>query len=155
MKSISWIIGFFIGGFLLGLMIGSGESNYTKKSQRGNFSIVLPLIIGVVFGIGGGVISSNMIKDDKKRSSLGLDKINTVKYKDGRKWIYQSEWVNPTNNENYIVKTFYDKSIDTSITQLNGVIHTNHSSNSGSDSFISKVHTTTLNNITNNIMNSV
>ena len=155
MKTVSWIVGFFIGGFLLGLMIGSGESNYIKKSQRGNFSIVVPLIFGVVFGIGGGILSTNMIKDDKKRSSLGLDKINTVKYKDGRKWVYQSEWINPTNNENYIVKTFYDKSIDSSITQLNGVVYTNHSSNSGSDLFISKVHSNTLRDITNIIMNTV
>jgi hypothetical protein len=155
MKTVSWIVGFFIGGFLLGLMIGSGESNYIKKSQRGNFSIVVPLIFGVVFGIGGGILSTNMIKDDKKRSSLGLDKINTVKYKDGRKWVYQSEWINPTNNENYIVKTFYDKSIDSSITQLNGVVYTNHSSNSGSDLFISKVHSNTLRDITNTIMNTV
>lgn len=155
MKSISWIIGFFIVGFLLGLTIGSGETNYIKKSERGNFSIVVPLIFGVVFGIGGGIISTNLIKDDKKRSSLGLDKINTIKYKDGRKWIYQSEWINPTTNENHIVKTFYDKSLDTSITQLNGNIHTNHSSNSGSEIFISKVHSNTLRNITNNLMNKV
>lgn len=140
MKVLSWVFGFFIGGFILGLMLFSGATFEMKHSQSSQISFIIPLIIGVVCGIIGAVFATNMIADEKKRIALGLDKINTSKYKDGRKWVYQSNWINPTTNTEYIIKTFYEKGIDSTISTLNGELYLNHNSNSGAEVFVAKVH---------------
>ena len=140
MKGITYALaGILIGGFC-GLIFAGGEMNYVKKSQRGTFSPIYSIVFAVVGGAVGLGIGMSKAEDERKTKALGLDNINSTKLKEGRKWLYQSEWVNPSTNEKYIFKTFYNKQTDNTITTLNNVLHTNHFTSTGAEKFISKAH---------------
>lgn len=155
MKQITYAFGGIVIGAICGLILASGEMNYVKKSQRGTFSPILSIVLAV---IGGGVglgIGINIAEDERKTKALGLDNINTSKFKDGRKWVYQSEWVNPTTYEKYKLKTFHNKQTDNTITTLNEDLHTNHYTNTGAEKFINKVHFEVLEVVKSNLKNSI
>ena len=155
MKQITYAIsGILIGGFC-GLIFASGEMNYVKKSQRGTFSPILSIVMALVGGGVGLGIGINIAEDERKTIALGFNNINSTKYKDGRKWIYQSEWQNPTTNEKYILKTFYNKQTDNTITTLNEELHTNHYTNTGAEKFVNKVHFEVLALVKNSLKKSI
>lgn len=155
MKQIGYsLVGLFLGG-IFGLILASGEMNYVKKSQRGTFSPILSIVLAVVGGGVGLGIGINIAEDERKTKALGLDSINTTKFKDGRKWVYQSEWINPTTNEKYLLKTFHNKQTDNTVTNLNDDLHTNHYTNTGAEKFISKVHYEVLSVVKSNLKSSI
>lgn len=146
--------GVLIGGFC-GLILSAGEMNYVKKSQRGAISPILSVVLAF---IGGGIglgIGINNAEDERKTKALGLDNINSTKYKDGRKWVYQSEWFNPLTNEKNLLKTFHNKQIDNTVTTLNEKLHTNHYTTTGAEKFVSKVHFEVLEVVKSNLKNSI
>ncbi len=140
MKYLGWIFGFFVAGFLFGLLLFGGATNELKKSQSSQIPMAIPLIMGVIGGIAGALFASNMIAEEKKMEALGLNNIQFTSAKDGRKWIYESSWVNPSTNETNVVKTFYDKNSNATISTLNNQLLINHNSNSGAEVFVSKMH---------------
>lgn len=155
MRSITYaIVGIFIGGFC-GLIFASGEMNYVKKSQRGTFSPIYSVVFAIVGGGIGLGIGISKAEDERKTKALGLDKINSTKLKEGRKWLYQSEWINPSTNEKYILKTFYNKQTDNTITTLNEELYTNHYTNTGAEKFVNKVHFEVLDIVKKNFKNSI
>ena len=154
MKYLGWIVGFFVAGFILGLLLFGGATNELKKSQKSQIPMTIPLIIGVISGIAGAIIASNIIADEKKREALGLNNIQFSSAKDGRKWIYESSWVNPTTNETIVVKTFFDKNSNTTISTLNDNLLQNHNSNSGAEVFISKMHTSAKGLVINQLLSN-
>ncbi len=155
MKHITYaFLGVLIGGFC-GLILSAGEMNYVKKSQRGAISPILSVVLAV---IGGGVglrIGINNAEDERKSKALGLDTINSTKYKDGRKWVYQSEWVNPLTNEKNLLKTFHNKQIDNTVTTFNEKLHTNHYATTGAEKFVNKVHFEVLEVVKSDLKNSI
>jgi hypothetical protein len=155
MKGITYsIVGILIGGFC-GLIFAGGEMNYVKKSQRGTFSPIYSIVFAVVGGAVGLGIGMSNAEDERKTKALGLDNINSTKLKEGRKWLYQSEWINPSTNEKYILKTFYDKQTDNTITTLNEELHTNHYTNTGAEKFVSKAHFDVLDIVKSYLKNSI
>lgn len=143
MKYFGWFIGLFITGFILGLIFFGGATYEMKKSQKSQLPLGISLAVGLVCGVIGLVVAYNIAEDNNKREKLGLNNISSNKYKVGRKWNYESSWMDPTTNEVFVVKTYYDSALDSTITTFNDQIILNHNSNSGAESFVSKVHTDT------------
>ena len=155
MKGITYaLLGILIGGFC-GLIFASGEMYYVKKSQRSTFSPIFSVVFAVVGGGIGLGIGISKAEDERKTKALGLDKINSTKLKEGRKWLYQSEWINPSTNEKYILKTFFNKQTDNTITTLNEELYTNHYTNTGAEKFVNKVHFEVLDIVKKNFKNSI
>lgn len=143
MKYFGWFIGLFITGFIFGLIFFGGATYEMKKSQKSQLPLGISLAVGLVCGVIGLVVAYNIAEDNNKREKLGLNNISSNKYKVGRKWNYESSWMDPTTNEVFVVKTYYDSASDSTITTFNDQIILNHNSNSGAESFVSKVHTDT------------
>jgi len=155
MKGVTYALGgILIGGFC-GLIFAGGEMNYVKKSQRGTFSPIFSIVFAVVGGGIGLGIGISKAEDERKSKALGLDNINSTKLKEGRKWLYQSEWMNPSTNKKYILKTFHNKQTDNTITTLNEELHTNHYTNTGAEKFVSKAHFDVLDIVKSNLKNSI
>jgi hypothetical protein len=54
-----------------------------------------------------------------------------------------------------ILKTFYNKQTDNTITTLNEELHTNHYTNTGAEKFVSKAHFEVLDIVKSNLKNSI
>ena len=155
MKGITYALGGILIGGICGLIFAGGEMNYVKKSQRGTFSPIFSIVFAVVGGGIGLGIGISKAEDERKTKALGLDNINSTKLKEGRKWLYQSEWMNPSTNQKYILKTFHNKQTDNTITTLNEQLHTNHYTNTGAEKFVSKAHFDILDIVKSNLKNSI
>ena len=164
-----------IGGFI-GLLVGMGETRYTKKSQR---ETVFPIfaIAGTALGfIGGIMVGFKMDEEDKAakekqrilaeqleqqrikheenlalEKKLGLNNIASVEVKDGRKWCFQSSWTNPETGNLNVVETRYNKEQDTVVTSFNNNLIYDHKTNSGSKVNIDSFHHKSLNDIKDQI----
>lgn len=75
-----------------------------------------------------------------KIESLGLNRFNDSEFKDGRKWVFETSWINPLTNNLNIIRTYFNKELNTTVTSLNMVVFHNHNSSEGSQIFISKHH---------------
>ncbi len=155
MKSFGIVIICILLGGGLGLLIGGGESTYTKKSVR---EITVPLfsIIGCVTGAFLGIIiASKIITEEKDIKQFGFDSFQTFEGKAGRKWLLQTKWVNPvTKNENNIT-TEYLNEYNSVVTKLNNSIVYNYGVTDGSKTYIRKTHLEAVNTIKENISNGV
>jgi hypothetical protein len=136
---IGIIVGCLIGG-LLGLLLASGESRYAKKSQQDTVFPTLSILGVVIGGIAGGLIGysfGNTLEEEKK---FGFDEIQTLKYQDGRKWIYKSTFTNPETKNTNVILTCYHKEADTVLTFFNNNSILNHETKSGAEKVIYKNH---------------
>lgn len=140
MSRIGIIIICGLAGSFIGLLIAGGILNQTKKSQR---SAALPVAIvgGLTIGIVGGiVIASKIIDDDNSSKKYGLDKMESIEGKVGRKWVLETRWINPLSGNINSIQTGFSESSGTVMTFLNGSPHFDHESSSGSKDFIQKTH---------------
>ena len=142
MKTLGYSFVFAIIGGMLGTLIGAGQTTYTKKSQR---EIAFPLyaIGGALFGLVGGLIMGSQLgtRIEEEEERLGFDKQETIKYKVGRKWEYETSFINPATGNKNSIKTAFSKEHDVVLTYLNNVPVLNHESKSGADDKIQKEHT--------------
>lgn len=88
----------------------------------------------------------------KKIENLGLNKLINNEYKDGRKWVFETSWLNPNTNQNNSIKTFYSKEFNSTITTYNLIIIHNYNSTEGSKVFIEKSHSAFKNFIINKVL---
>jgi len=133
MKTLKYIVVFGILGGLLGSFIGTGETTWIKKSQRNDATPIfmfLGLAVGVIAGL---VIGLNISEDENKIKEFGFDTFETTKSKVGRKWVYQTKYINPKTGNNNFILTSYSNENDTVITFFNHKPVLNHNTNSGSD----------------------
>lgn len=141
MKTLGYAFVFAIIGGAIGLLVGSGETNYIKKSQR-EIGFPLYAVGGVLIGlIGGLIIGSQIGSEITLDGKLGFDKQETIKQQIGRKWEYETTFINPTTGNKNNIKTAYSKELDTVLTYFNDVPILNHESKSGADNKIQKDHT--------------
>lgn len=154
MKSIlPTIIGAFIGG-LLGLMIGSGETRWVKKSQQEKSFPVMAIAGLLLGGISGLIISNSIGKDEKDSAQYGFRSMETFESKMGRKWEFQTTWKNPITGNQNMIKTLHSIVHGSVITTLNNVPVFTHNSNDGSKIFIQKIHMQSVNEIRKKIKSS-
>lgn len=140
MKTFGYAFVFSIIGGIVGALVGLGQTNYVKKSQR---EIAFPIyaIGGALFGLVGGLIVGSKIGSAiDVEEKLGFDKQETIKYKVGRKWEYETTFINPATGNKNSIKTAYSKEHDTALTFFNDVPILNHESKSGADDKIQKAH---------------
>lgn len=140
MKTLGYSIVFAIIGSVIGLLVGSGQTSNVKKSQK---EIAFPMyaIGGALFGLVGGLIVGSKIGSAiEVEEKLGFDKQETIKYKVGRKWEYETTFINPATGNKNSIKTAYSKEHDTALTFFNDVSILNHESKSGADDKIQKAH---------------
>lgn len=135
-----------IGGIIIGLLLSIGQMNYIKKSERENASSIYAYGFSILFGIVGIGFAYKKAEDEIKAEELGLDKINSTKLKDGRKWIYESRWVTLDEKE-YLLKTYHDKETKKTITSINDYFLLDHDTTSGAEKLISKEHFKALENL--------
>lgn len=171
---IAIVCGLF-GGFI-GLMAGTGETRYYKKSQQ-SFAFPFFAIGGAAIGFIGGIMIGLKIEEEEKEEKerkrlyeeqleierikreedqalelkLGLNNITTIEIKDGRKWCYQSSWTNPETGNLNKIETRYSKEIDSVITTFNNETIYDHKSNSGSKVNIDKFHNFIIYQVIHNI----
>jgi hypothetical protein len=138
MKNIGIVLGCACVGGLLGLLLGIGELNYVKKSQRETTFPVLA-VVGVAIGVIGGIKVAAMIgEDDEVNAKYGLAAMETYEGKEGRKWFRQSKWVNPGSGlENVITTRYLDGVV---LTLLNEKVMYNHQTQSGAKKDIERLH---------------
>jgi len=139
------IVGLF-GGAIIGFLAALGQLNYTKKSQRENATPIYVYGFSILFGIAGISFAYKKAEDEIKTEELGLDKINSTKLKDGRKWVYESRWVTLDNKE-YLLKTYHNKETKETITTLNDELLIDHETTTGAEKFINKEHFKALDNL--------
>ena len=140
MKSLKYSILLGIAGYLFGIAVGCGDMHYIKKSQRDLIETFESQAWGIIFGVGGILLGLIIGKEDQENNIHGFNTCETLKEKDGRKWIYYSKWVNPeTNNQNTIL-TAFDKIHNKVITKFNDQSILIHDSSSGSEKNISQIH---------------
>jgi hypothetical protein len=141
MKTFGYAFVFAIIGGIAGALVGSGQTNYETKSQR---EIAFPIyaIGGALCGLVGGLIVGSKIGSAiEVEEKLGFDKQETIKYKVGRKWEYETTFINPATGNKNSIKTAYSKEHETALTYFNDVPILNHESKSGADDKIQKAHT--------------
>jgi len=138
----------FVGG-AMGFILGMGELNYVKKSQR---EAVFPALafVGVVIGIVGGIKLATVInKEEKDDAKYGTSEMKTFEGKEGRKWYRLTTWINPeTGIENVIITQYLDGSV---CTFLNGERIINHRTTSGAKKDIERLHQSSVYQITKQI----
>jgi hypothetical protein len=139
------IVGLFVGA-IIGFLAALGQLNYTKKSQRENATPIYVYGFCILFGIAGISFAYKKAEDEIKTEELGLDKINSTKLKDGRKWVYESRWVTLDNKE-YLLKTYHNKETKETITTLNDELLIDHETTTGAEKFINKEHFKALDNL--------
>lgn len=140
MKTFGYAFVFAIIGGIVGALVGSGEKNYVKKSQR-ETAFPIYAIGGALFGLVGGLIVGSKIGSATEvEEKLGFDKQETIKYKVGRKWEYETTFINPSTGNKNSIKTAYSKEHDTALTYFNDVPILNHETKSGADDKIQKAH---------------
>lgn len=142
-KIIVYSILGMIGGIILGLLLSFGQLNYTKKSLREKAAPVYTYGFSILFGIIGIGFAYKKAEDEIKIEELGLNKINTTKLKDGRKWIYESKWKSMDEKE-YLLKTYHDNETKKTITTMNNELLIDHETSTGAEKFINKEHFRTL-----------
>jgi hypothetical protein len=140
MKSIKYGIILGIIGYIFGMAVGCGNLTYVKKSQRESIETAEKQIWGIIFGVGGLILGASLGSTDEKNTKLGIDKSETYRTKEGRKWIYYTKWVNPESNNSNIIITSFDITYNKVSTKFNDSNIYFHDSSSGSDAFISKTH---------------
>lgn len=143
-KIIVYSILGMIGGIILGILLSFGQLNYTKKSLREKAAPFYAYSFSIILGIVGIGFAYKKAEDEIKTEELGLDKINSTKQKDGRKWIYESRWVTLDKKE-YLLKTYHDKETKKTITSINDDFLLDHDTTSGAEKLISKEHYKALN----------
>ena len=140
MKTLGYAFVFAIIGGVIGLLVGSGQTSNVKKSQR-ETAFPMYAIGGALFGLVGGLIVGSKIGSAiKEEEKLGFDNQETLKYKVGRKWEYETTFINPANGNNNSIKTAYSKEHDTVLTYFNDEPILNHEDKSGADDKIQKAH---------------
>lgn len=150
---VGLIIGAVVGG-LLGFLIGSGETNWIKKSQKENSFPVLAFG-GVIVGAICGVLISNAIsKEEKESSTFGFANSETYESKSGRKWELLTIWTNPSTLMQNQIKTFFSNELNSVITSFNDTPIFTHNSSNGSKVFVQKVHLQSVSEIKRKISNS-
>jgi hypothetical protein len=92
------------------------------------------------------------LEKQKKVENFGLNKLINNEFKDGRKWIFETIWTNPSTSQINIIKTFYNKEINSTVTSYNLTIIHNHNSTEGSKVFIEKSHLAFKNYIINKVL---
>jgi hypothetical protein len=140
MKSIKYGIILGIIGYVFGMAVGCGNLNYVKKSQRESIETAEKQIWGIIFGIGGLILGASLGSTEENNTKLGIDKSETYRTKDGRKWIYYTKWINPETNNSNVIITSFDSTFNRVSTKLNDNNIYFHNSSSGSETFISKTH---------------
>ena len=128
-----------IGGIAIGLLLSIGQLNYTKKSQREDAAPIFAIGFSVLFGLVGIGYAYKKAEDEIKNQELGLDKIDSTKKKDGRKWIYESSW-STMEKKSYLLRTYHDKETKNTITTINDELLVNHETTTGAEKFINKEH---------------
>jgi hypothetical protein len=139
-NKISYTFGGLLLGILLGSLLGLAESNYTKKSQRGQ---TVPLLT-IMGAIGGGLIGAFYghkigLKHDIEEKT-GISKEITDFQKDGRYWLGETYWTDTRERDK--INRLETKRIGKGliITTLNSVQIYVHSTESASKESISKCH---------------
>jgi hypothetical protein len=133
------IICSIMGGFI-GMLLGAGETTYTKNSQKGTLFPILT-IGGLVAGLIAGIILGNKIAEEEKIDKhFGFDNMEDFAGKSGRKWIYESRWKNPETGTENIIKTGFEEGIKEVVTNFNSKIIIKHQTAQGDKKFIEKVH---------------
>ena len=101
-KQLEFGITGLIIGVAIGALLGLGELNFVKKSQRPAF---MPFAIGITAIIGACVgygIGSNMGKSTYIEDALGISKpTEDGYYKDGRYWVGRTSWKDTRDGKEY------------------------------------------------------
>lgn len=136
------LIGAFLGlivGFVLGALIGLGEANQYKKSQRDTATPILIGGFGVCGAIAGAVIGHKVGNEVYIEEKSGFNSATTGYGKDGRYWFGMTEWIDPRNNNTYqIVTERVAKGIIE--TRINEIAVMRHDTNSASRHSIERCH---------------
>lgn len=140
MKSLKYGILLGLIGYLFGMAVGCGNLNYVKKSQRESLKTAETQIWGGIFGIAAFIWGISLGSKEEENITLGIDKNETYRSKDGRKWIYYTKWINPESNNENIIITAFDISLNRVSTKFNGENIFTHDSSSGSEKNISTIH---------------
>jgi hypothetical protein len=165
MRYFQGFIVFFFVGLLAAIIFGSGDNYYRKTSEKVTFPIEIYLTFGLVGGLIGIGVGASWEEDDKRRlileeerknafliqeqikverqkksEDLGVSLLNNTEYKDGRKWILETSWINPKTNNKNIIRTYFNKELNVTVTSLNTNILYKHTSTEGSKVFIEKCH---------------
>lgn len=127
-----------IGGIIIGLFIGLGIINQTKKSQRETiflFANSCGLLIGL---IGGYILGNKLDTEEYIDEILGVNKTETELNKNGRSWNIQTKWTD-SNENHYVLVTLQDTN-KVLVSQLNNETILNHEIQSGSKVNVEKHH---------------
>jgi hypothetical protein len=149
------------------MMLGSGNSYYTKKSQRAaQQEVEMPLygILGAVAGLIIGGFAGNEIEESNKKkkvkeaevnalrteinkaaqieanidAAIGINNLQEVMFKDGRYWKVVTTWTDPRDNSQHELITL--KKNGTLITELDGVLVVQHVTESASKAIVPGSH---------------
>ena len=127
-----------IVGIIIGVFIGLGFLNQTKKSQRETI-FVYAMCGGISLGlIGGYRLGYKLDLDVYKEELLGLDKTETAYHKNGRSWIISTKWTDSKNNKYALLTGQTSEKI--LVSQLNDELFMNHEILSGSKVNVEKYH---------------
>jgi hypothetical protein len=140
MKLVGYILVFSLIGGVFGFIAGMGESRYYKKSQQ-DFAFPLLSILGLV---GGGIIGVYLgIKvdgEEKENKKYGFETLETFEGKNGRKWFFETRWINPITGETNKIFTGFNKQQDSVMTSFNDNRIEVHDTTSGSKDVVRKIH---------------
>ena len=125
-------------GIVAGVLLGVGELNWIKKSQR---SIMIWPVIAVtvlVTSITGYGIGSKRGKQIYIESKLGIDKASNQYFKDGRYWVGITTWVDWRHENPFTIET---KRIDGILcSSFNSQVFRNHGIPNANQQTVPKYH---------------
>lgn len=141
-----------VGGFV-GIGIGSTWDEQDKKRLIDEEENRKRLLIQEEDRKNRLLVQEQMrLEKQRKIENFGLNKLTNNEFKDGRKWIFETTWLNPSTNRNNSIKTFYNKEINSTVTTYNLIVIHNYNSTEGSKVFIEKSHSAFKNYIINKVL---
>lgn len=138
-------------GFIAGYVVVAGTLNYsTTKGQRVDFTNDITLIGGILGAVAGLIFVLTINNQMDVEKSFGFHNVKDGMFKDGRKWIALSTWIDPRTLQKYELMTGigYSGMLMTSLNNIN--IH-NHRIASGSKVNVEKAHKYAKTNVFNMI----
>jgi len=138
MKKNKFRVNLSIVGIIIGVFIGFGFLNQTKKSQRDTI-FIYAMCGGISVGlIGGYRLGYKFDMDVYKEELLGLDKTETEYHKNGKSWLISTKWTDSKNNKHILLTGQTSEKV--LVSQLNDKLLMNHELLSGSKVNVEKHH---------------
>ena len=139
-------------GVFVGILLGVGELNWIKKSQRGTMAIPVIAVTVFITAIAGYNIGSGIGKKQFIEERTGIKYAQEGYYKEGRYWVGITQWTDKRGNQTFKIKT--ERVGGTLCSSLNGRTFRNYGIPNANQQTVPRYHKQTVNEVFTKLIDS-